>query len=115
MCCRKRIRAWSDESSIGSSDSENDDSVNAVERLREDDRSRGSNGSEGGISESGEVDRVALEEEQGDDDGEGSESEQGGNDGEGSESEWESSGSDDHYGSDELVEIHDYVDAEYNA
>ena len=98
--CRKRTRGWSDESSVDSSDTDEGDGVD--DGQREDRRSGGSDASEGGRSEGG-VDSVDID-EQGDGNDQASES--------GSES-IVTNDTDDHYASDELHEIHEYVDAEW--
>ena len=95
MCkCRKRPRGWVDESSASSSDADESDGEN--EEQRGDQRSEGSDESEGGGSE-GEDDVVDLDEPgDGDDQSSGSES--------------IVSSTDEHYGSQELIEIHDHDD-----
>ena len=115
IMCRKRTREWSDESSVDSSDADDDDGVDGGwrenERAGVDDDSQGeqigessesegdrSEGSEGDRSEGG-LDDVFVE---GHRDGNGPES--------GSESSWTT---DTDYGSQELIEIYDVVDAEY--
>jgi len=111
--CRKRTRGWDDGSSVGSSDSNESDAEDVIG----DGQRGGSDGSEGQRGDSDRSEGGGSEGGNESDGGNGSEGggSEGGNESDGGNgSEGGVSSTDDHFGSQELHEIHEHVDAEWS-
>ena len=94
--CRKRTRGWDDDSSVGSSDSNEGDAEDVTDDGQRGDSDRSEEGGSEGEDDDGSVGSSDSSESDGEDGSEGG-----------------VSSTDDHFGSQELHEIHELVDAEW--